>query len=368
MTGDSDPAPRPGYRGTVNDLSPPSLDDDRLRTLSVVVPVYNEQSWIARSVEAVISAGDRAGLDLDVVVVDDGSTDGTAETVVRLAEADTRIRLVSQENAGRMAARVTGVTAARHPLVLLLDARVLVREDSLDWIATEGPGYPDARVWCGHVDVETRGNPVAAFWSGLTKIGWRRYMSDPRVVSFGGDDFDRFPKGTGALLIEREYFLELATSFESLYEAQHLASDDTRLLRRAATDRRIWLSPGFSFDYHGKTGAGGLRRQAFFRGTTFVDSYLGQSRTLGAALVGASIGGVGLVALTVARPAVGGAALAAVWCLVPVAVAASGGTRQEVGAAAALTPPFVAVFGAGVVRGYYLAARSALHAQRGARS
>lgn len=349
----------------MKDFSPRPTGPDRLTSLSVVIPVFNEQTWISLSVAAALRAGERAGVELDVVVVDDGSTDRTADVVAGIAAADPRVRLIRQENSGRMAARVKGVTAAHFPLVLLLDARVVVREDSLDWIATEGPDHPDAQVWCGHVDVETRGNPVAAFWSGLTKIGWRRYMSDPRVVSFGADDFDSFPKGTGALLIERGYFLELARSFKSLYEVQHLASDDTRLLRRVAAERRIWLSPGFAFDYHGKTGAGGLRRQAYFRGTTFVDSYLGQSRALGAALVGASVGGAALITLTVVRPAVGGTLLAAAWCLVPVTVAASGGNRREVGAAAAMTPPFVAVFGAGVVRGYYLAARGALRRTRG---
>ena len=334
-----------------------------LTSLSVVIPVFNEELWIRRSLGALLLAADRAGLDLDVVVVDDGSTDGTAAAIDEMA-ADGRVRRLTQDNAGRMAARLAGVRAARHPWLLMLDARVIVGDDSLAWMVEDGREYTDAQVWCGHVDVETKGNLVAAFWSGLTKIGWRHYMNNPRVVSFGAEDFDRFPKGTGALLIERDYFRELASSFESLYDVEHLASDDTRLLRRAAAERRIWLSPDFAFRYHGKTGAGGLRRQSYFRGTTFVDSYLGQSKVLGAALVGASVGGLALLALTVVRPAIGLTALAAVWAAVPVAVAASGGTRREVGAAAAMTPVFVATFGLGVLRGYALAARGAAKARR----
>ena len=342
--------------------SAPLPPSGSLTSLSVVIPVYNEELWIRRSLAALLRAADRAGLDLDVVVVDDGSTDGTAAAIDEVG--DDRVRRLTQANAGRMAARLAGVTAARHPWLLMLDARVIVGENSLAWMTGEGRQFSDARVWCGHVDVETRDNPVAAFWSGLTKIGWRHYMSNPRVVSFGAEDFDRFPKGTGALLLERDYFLELASSFESLYDVEHLASDDTRLLRRAAAERRIWLSPDFSFLYHGKTGAGGLRRQSYFRGTTFVDSYLGQSKVLGAALVGATAGGFGLLALTVARPTAGLSALAAAWAAVPVAVAASGGTRREVGAAVAMTPAFVAAFGLGVLRGYALAARGAATARQ----
>ena len=332
-------------------------------SLSVVIPVYNEEAWIGRSIAAVLDAADQADLLVEVIVVDDGSTDSTP-TVVDALAADTRVRRITQANAGRMAARLTGVKACSHTQMLLLDARVIIQTESLRWISKAHDLYPEASVWCGHVDVETRGNPVAAFWSGLTKIGWRRYISNPALVSFGAEDFDAYPKGTTALLINRDYFVELAESFESLYDVQHLSSDDTRLLRRAATERRIWLSPDFAFTYHGKSGIRGFRRQAYFRGTTFVDGYLGQSRALGVALIGATVVGLGLVALTFVAPRVGIPALAVAWALVPAGVAASGGNVREIGAAAAFTPAFAALFGSGVLRGYSLAIRSSVQARR----
>jgi hypothetical protein len=336
-----------------------------LTALSVVVPVYNEEAWIRRSLTAILEAGDRAGLPLDVVVVDDGSTDSTAGAVQEIAETEPRVRLVRQANAGRMAARLAGAGAAQNPWMLLVDARVIMEPDALRWIVQHAPAHPDARVWCGHVEVDTRGNLPAAFWDALARVGWRSYLRDPRVLSFGGEDFDRYPKGTGCLLIEREYFTHLAESFESLYDVQHLASDDTRLLRRAATERRIWLAPGFRFTYHGKSGWGGFRRQALFRGTTFVDSYLGQSTPLTIALLGATGVGFALVATTIFKPVVGLSAIALAWAAVPAAVAATGGKPRHVLAAAVMTPPFVVLFGAGVLRGYALAARAALRSRAG---
>ncbi|MFF3063300.1 glycosyltransferase family 2 protein [Oerskovia sp. NPDC057915] len=336
----------------------PSVSTFPPTALSVVIPVYNEETWIGRSLAAVLDAGDRAGLQIEAVVVNDGSTDSTAKVVQEIAMSDPRVRLVSQANAGRMAARLTGAGAAHHPWMLLLDARVIVEPDALRWLVEHAP--TEARVWCGHVEVETRGNLPAAFWDALTRIGWRTYLRSPRMVSFGADDFDLYPKGTTALLIERDYFTHLAESFESLYDVQHLASDDTRLLRRAASERRIWLSPDFSFTYHGKSGIRGFRRQAYFRGTTFVDSYLGQSRPLTIALLGATGVGFALAVTAIVKPAIGLPALALAWAAVPAAVAASGGRPRHVLAAAVMTPPFVALFGAGVLRGYGLAARAAL--------
>ena len=60
---------------------------DALEGLSVVIPVYNEQTWIRRSIEALMASAERADLSPDVVVVDDGSTDGTDTVLTELAAA-----------------------------------------------------------------------------------------------------------------------------------------------------------------------------------------------------------------------------------------------------------------------------------------
>lgn len=326
-----------------------------LDTLSVVVPVYNEQTWIRTSLEALFTSAARAALALDVVVVDDGSTDGTPEVLAELAR-ELGIRVVSQANAGRVAARATGLAAARGPWVLLLDSRVVVKPDALRWIRAHLAEHPDRVVWCGHIDVEGRTNPYAAFWSGLVKIGWRRYTADPRLVSFGAEEFDQFPKGTGCLLVPVDLLRDAIGRFASLYDDFRLASDDTRLLRDIAARQRIWLSPDFAFRYHGKAGARGFVRQSYFRGTTFVDSYLGQPGTVRRALIGVIGGAIAVGTLSVRRPAIAVAGVAAAVVGVPAVVHRAGGNGAEVRAAALLTPVFVPVFGAGVARGLVLAA------------
>jgi len=326
-----------------------------LDALSVVVPVFNEEAWIGRCLRALVVAADAAGLRLDVVVVDDGSTDGTPDVLTELA-ATSGIRVVRQANAGRLAARRAGLAVAREPWVLLLDSRVIVEPESLDWIRRQLVEHPDRVAWCGHVDVETAGNPYAAFWAGLVKIGWRRYTANPRLVSFGAEEFDQYPKGTGCLLMPRDLLLAGVEGFDSLYTDTHLASDDTRLLRDVASRHRIWLSPEFRFRYHGKSGARGFVRQSYFRGTTFVDGYLGQPGAVRRALLAALGGAVVLGAVTVRKPAVGVAGVVTAVVAVPTVVGLSGGSRQEVRAAAILTPVFLPLFGAGVLRGLVLAA------------
>jgi GT2 family glycosyltransferase len=340
--------------GRAPDATLASLD-----ALSVVIPVYNEASWIRVCLTELVASAAEAGLPVDVVVVDDGSTDRTPEVLAELA-AEHGIRVVTQPNAGRLAARSTGLAQVREEWILLLDSRVVIDRDALSWLRKAIAEHPERTVWCGHVDVETDGNLFAAFWSGLVKIGWRRYMSDPRLVSFGTEEFDAYPKGTGCLLLRRPLLEEATQGFRSLYDNADLASDDTRLLRHVAARTRIWLSPDFRFRYHGKQGGRAFLKQCYFRGTTFVDGYLGQPGRVRQALLAAiGLGGAGVVA-ALRRPAVAVVGLAALTAVTPAVVAQAGGSRDEVRSAAVLTPVFVATFGAGALRGLALAAARVL--------
>ena len=333
-----------------------AVTTDRLRALSVVMPVFNEQSWVRTSLEALLRAGEVAGLALDVVVVDDGSTDDTPTVLAELS-ARAGIRVLTQSNSGRLAARAAGLAAANEPFVLMLDSRVVIHEQALVWLKAQVTEHPERRVWNGHVDVETH-NIYAAYWSGLVKIGWRRYTANPRLVSFGAEDFDYYPKGTTCLYIPRDLVVDATAGFESMFDNEKLSSDDTRMLRYVAEHERIWISPEFAFTYHGKSGLRGFRRQCYFRGTTFIDGYLGRAGAIRRALIAAMVGVVAIAAVTVFAPLVGLACVLAVLLATPVVVRLVGGSWYEVRAAAVLTPVFIPIFGVGILRGLYLAATS----------
>ncbi|MFH7594380.1 bifunctional polysaccharide deacetylase/glycosyltransferase family 2 protein [Streptomyces racemochromogenes] len=92
-----------------------------LPRVSAVVPAHNEQATVAACVRALLDGGCP---DIDVVVVDDGSTDGTAETA--RAVADPRVRVVTQPNRGKPAALNAGVGHAAHEVIVMVDADTVV--------------------------------------------------------------------------------------------------------------------------------------------------------------------------------------------------------------------------------------------------
>lgn len=87
-------------------------------TVSVVIPVYNGERFLRDSVNSVLG---QTFIDFEIVIVDDGSTDGSAEIVCTYT--DTRIRLVSHVlNRGLAEARNTGIRSSRGNYVALLDS------------------------------------------------------------------------------------------------------------------------------------------------------------------------------------------------------------------------------------------------------
>jgi cellulose synthase/poly-beta-1,6-N-acetylglucosamine synthase-like glycosyltransferase/peptidoglycan/xylan/chitin deacetylase (PgdA/CDA1 family) len=93
--------------------------------VSVVVPAYNERAGIADTLASLL-ASDHP---IEIVVVDDGSTDGTAD----IAEAvpDPRVRVIRQRNAGKAAALNTGIAHARHALVVMMDGDTVFEPDTV---------------------------------------------------------------------------------------------------------------------------------------------------------------------------------------------------------------------------------------------
>lgn len=94
--------------------------------VSIVTPAHDVAAFVA---DAVASARAQDGPGWEMILVDDGSRDGTARAAEHAAEGDRRIRILRQANAGVSAARNAGIAAARGEALLFLDAD--------DWLAPD---------------------------------------------------------------------------------------------------------------------------------------------------------------------------------------------------------------------------------------
>lgn len=166
-----------------------SGSDDKVR-FSVVTATYNRAHLLPRCVESVLR---QTFPHFEAIVVDDGSTDGTQETVAEYRRRDARVTYLRQEKAGANEARNLGARHAEGEFILVLDSDDEVYPDWLcrldELIASSG-----AQVNCCGIEFVDRAGCITS-------------CSVPRAVEAGTVADGLFLSGTYA--VKRDVFLEL---------------------------------------------------------------------------------------------------------------------------------------------------------------
>jgi glycosyltransferase involved in cell wall biosynthesis len=317
-------------------------------SLSVVVPVRDEAPNLPATIGALLQALDAGGFDAELIVVDDGSTDESAEAARAAADGRIPLRVLTQPNRGRFEARRAGLEAASGDLVLLLDARVTLDRGALRFARSRVDAGED--VWNGHVHVESE-SPLGIFWRLLAELAWRDYFDHPRTTSFGVEDFDRYPKGTTCFLAPRALLAAAFERFRPRYGDARLVNDDTPVLRDLAAQRRIGVSPEFSCVYAPRTSLGGFFRHAIRRGAVFVDGHGRPESRFFPVVVAFFPLSAALVVAAARRPSVAPAAAVASGLAAAAYGARAGRSRDEIRALALVTPVYAAGHGLGMWRG-----------------
>ena len=226
-------------------------------SLSVVIPVHNEAGHLTATIRALLAALDESGFDAELLVVDDGSSDGSADVVRSSADGRIELRILKQTNRGRFEARRTGLSQATGDYVLFLDSRVQLAPGALRFVRDR---LQTASVWNGHVHVDAD-NALGDFWRLLAELAWRDYFDNPRTTSFGLAEFDRFPKGTTCFFGPRALLESALARFRSRYADVRLANDDTPILRAIAAEESIHISPQFACVYAPQIGRASCRER-----------------------------------------------------------------------------------------------------------
>ena len=132
---------------------------ERQPLISVIVPVWNGEKYLADCVESIVS---QSLQDMEIILVDDGSTDGTWSLMERLQGEDPRIRILHQENAGVSEARNAGIEMSRGQFIRFVDADDLLPQDSMRLLAEKAQANDCDLVLAAYTEV----------------LGRRRYLRD----------------------------------------------------------------------------------------------------------------------------------------------------------------------------------------------
>jgi len=102
--------------------------------VSIIIPAYNAESVLRQCVESILC---QAHPEVEVIIVNDGSKDETLAVATGLSEADGRVRVISQDNAGVSSARNVGLQKATGDIVLFVDADDALFDGSLEFICSQ---------------------------------------------------------------------------------------------------------------------------------------------------------------------------------------------------------------------------------------
>lgn len=263
-----------------------SSETDPVPGISIVIASYDSAPWLPSTIGSIVTALERSTLSAEIVVVDDGSTDDTPAVLAEIAAtAPVPVRVVTQENQGRFRARWEGAQAARSRRLFLFDSRLLLDADAFRHLEELDPQLPADQAWNGHVPTDPAAPLVGRFWEVPTHLFWGGYLAHPAVTEITPENFDRVPKGTGCLVIDKDLFVEACLAIWPEDNAA-LVSDDTKLLRYVVERRTLRLDPGFRALYRPRVTVPGFLHHAYDRGTLFVDSYAGTGAVRNVALVG----------------------------------------------------------------------------------
>ena len=109
--------------------------------ISVIVPVYNVMNYLPRCVDSIRN---QTYQNLEILLVDDGSTDGTGELCNRLGAADSRIRVFHKENGGSSSARNVGIAQASGEYLGFVDSDDFIDDTMYEQLYDTSPKHHTA--------------------------------------------------------------------------------------------------------------------------------------------------------------------------------------------------------------------------------
>lgn len=128
--------------------------------VSVIIPVYNVENYLPRCIESVQS---QTEADIEIILVDDGSTDSCGLICDHYAENDDRIQVIHQKNGGLGAARNKGISAAQSEYVVFIDSDDYVEETLVERAVFAAEKYDADIVMYGYQKVSENGTVLYTY-------------------------------------------------------------------------------------------------------------------------------------------------------------------------------------------------------------
>ena len=123
--------------------------------ISVIVPVYNSGPYLPNCLNSILA---QTYQDLEIICVNDGSTDNSQQVLIEAAQQDTRIKIISQENSGVSVARNAGINIAKGEFITFVDSDDELEPDMYEVLLKLAEKYHADIAHCGYKKIHLDGS------------------------------------------------------------------------------------------------------------------------------------------------------------------------------------------------------------------
>ncbi|HEY0835569.1 MAG TPA: glycosyltransferase family A protein [Azospirillum sp.] len=208
-----------------------NASESQTELVSVIIPAYNAERYIGATLASVIAQTHRR---LEILVVDDGSTDGTVAIVEQHMAGDGRVRLIRQRNGGVANARNRGIAESRGPFIAPLDADDLWHPEKLETqlaAMRRSPRIGCVTTWCCTIDTDD-----TILWEPADGTRCEGYVLPALIL-------EHFAGCASSPLLRRQCVLEAGGYDESLLRRNAQGCEDYKLLLAVAERHEFTVIP-----------------------------------------------------------------------------------------------------------------------------
>ncbi len=198
--------------------------------VSVIIPIYNVEKYLDRCLESIVNQTQK---DLEIILVNDGSTDDCAKMCNEWAKKDDRIKVIHKENGGLSDARNAGINFASGEYIMFLDSDDYYHENMCkimhETIIKRGVDL----VCCDFIDVNEEGDLIKRPKIYYEDIDYKRVYDGREFIKFLLEN--KAPPFAWNKIYKRNIF------FEKRFKKGYLAEDYEFLLRAIRETREVYF-------------------------------------------------------------------------------------------------------------------------------
>lgn len=200
---------------------------EKLPLISIIIPVYNVKDYLAKCLHSIC---EQTYKNLEIIVVDDGSSDGSGELCDQFALTDSRIKVFHQENQGQSCARNKGLTIAKGEYIGFVDSDDWIDADMYEFLYHLLVSNEADIAVCGHY-IETATKTTVRYSSGavtsfLSNEAICALIIDKKMRNFMCDKLFKCGALDGIRFPEHQIFEDMAVCYRIFHKVQRIVMQE----------------------------------------------------------------------------------------------------------------------------------------------